>query len=205
MDKYNIEELLEKDYLDIYEKIYLEDRCEFLFAVWRDIILINSSKKFSELEKEKQLILIETDEQFNLCNIVNIKIGKMDKPAVLMLLRIAAKLKRISIIDFIYKRTKSSAIIMPEYFYPEQIIYAYIGVLEIEKAKSVLIYLSELNHRSYWYRILDMNVELFKNYPEYLKLLRNIRIQSIANLIKSGETIKLNLDLQTFNDINQYI
>lgn len=205
MNNYNIEELLKKDYLDVYETMYLEDRCEFLLAVWKDIILINSSKKFTEIDKNKQMILMEADEQFNLCNHMNMKVGKMDKPTVLMLLRIATKLNKISIIDFIYKRTKSSANVIPEYFYPEHIIYAYIGTLEIEKAKSVLLYLSELNHRSYWYRILDMNIELFKDYPEYLKLLRKVKVQSIANLIKSGETIKLSLDLQTFNDISQYI
>lgn len=207
MNEYSIEQLLKRDYLDVYETMYLEDRCEFLFAVWKDIILVNSNKKFSEISRGKQQVLIDTGEQFNLpVNALNNnKISKIDKVTVLMLLRIAVKLQRISIIDFIYKRTKYSAKVIPEYFYPEHIIYAYISVLEIEKAKSVLLYLSELNHRSYWYRILDMNIDMFRDYPEYVKLLRQVRLQSIANLIKAGETIKLNLDLQTFNDLSQYI
>lgn len=202
---YNIEELLQKDYLDVHEKMYLEDRCEFLLAVWRDLILTNSNEKIMKIGKEKYLVLIDAMEEFNLGENVDIKVGKLDKSTVIMLLRIAAKLKRVSIIDYIYKRTKSSAIVMPAYFYPENIICAYIETLEIEKAKSVLIYLSELNHRSYWYRILDMNTESFNDYPEYLKLLRTVKTQSITKLIKSGETINLNLDLQTFNDISQYI
>ena len=45
MNEYSIEQLLNQDYLDVYETMYLEDRCEFLFAVWKDIILVNYNKK----------------------------------------------------------------------------------------------------------------------------------------------------------------
>lgn len=202
---YNIKELLKKDYLDVHEKMHLEDRCEFLFAVWRDLILTNSNSKVMKISKEKYLILIEAMEEFDLGENVNITIGKLDKPAVVMLLKIATKLKRVSIINFIFKRTKSSAKAMPQYFYPEEIMSAYLNVLEIEKAIEVLNYMFEIKHRSYLYRIVDINLEMFKDYPLYLKELKKIRNKCIVELMKMGEVININLDLQIFNELNQYI
>lgn len=202
---YNIKELLEKDYLDVDEKIYLEDRCEFLFAVWRDLIITNSNKKLTKIEKEKLPILLSAIKEFDLCEHANVVIGKLDRPTILMLLKIAVKLKRISIINFVFKRTKYSAKAMPQYFYPEEIINAYLDLLEIEKAIEVLNYMFKINHRSYLYRIIDIKSEKYKDYPVYSKQFKKIKNMCLVQLIKDGETINIDLDLQTFNDLNQYI
>lgn len=210
MIEYNIFELLEKDYLDVYEKMYLEDRCEYLFAVWRDLILVNSDKKILNISKEKSAIILEVIKEFNIKRNIsningNISIGTLDKNVVRILLKIAVKLEKLSIIDFIFKRTKSAAKAMPQYFYPEEIIDAYISLLEIDKAKDVLIYVSNIEHRSYWYRLLKINADKYLNYPEFNKLLREVRYKSIANLLKNGEELNMPLNLNIFNCISQYI
>lgn len=205
MTKYNVFELLEKDYLDVYEKMYLEDRCEYLFAVWRDLILTNSDKKIISIGEKKSNIILETMKEFNIRGNTNCSIGTLDKNIVCILLKIAVKLKRMSIIDFIFKRTKSAAKAMPQYFYPEEIIDSYISLLEIDKAKNVLSYMSNIDHRSYWYRLLNLNTNKYINYPEFNKLLREVRYKSIANLLKNGEELNISLNLDIFNCINQYI
>lgn len=205
MNNYNVFELLKKDYLDVYERAYLEDRCEFLFAVWRDLILPNSDKKLMQIGKEKYLIIIDAIEEFKLSKKMDISIGTLDKPIVLTILKMVVKLKKKSMLDFIYKRTKSAAKSMPIYFYHKEIIETYLELLEIDKVNEILKYMESMEHVSYWYSILKYDINKYNDYPEVKKNLRELQNKSIAKLIKNGETINLELDLPTLMAINQYI
>lgn len=202
--QYNIITLLNNEYLDVYEKMYLEDRCEFLFAVWRDLILPNSDKKIFQIG-DKAFIIIEMLNEFKINGDMGTSIGSLDKKVVSVLLKIAIKLKKVTIVDFVFKRTKSAAKAMPQYFYPEIIIDSYIALLEIDKAKDALIYISNIEHRSYWYRIMDINIDKYIDYPDFVKLLKDLKYKSIASLLKEGEEINLKLNLNSLKAINQYI
>lgn len=202
---YNINEILKKDYIDVYEQMYLEDRCEFLFAVWRDIIIPNSNYTLSQLNVEKYNIIKSLYNDFKICVNDNSTLVTIDKNVVMYLLKLSIKLNKISLIDFIFKRTKSAASVMPQYFYPEEILDSYIMLLNIDKAKEVLNYVYSLDHRSYLYRIIEIKLNKYKDYPDFYKELLNVQCKSIVQLLKNGENLNLNLNLDMLLKINQYI
>lgn len=202
----NILELIKrKDYINVEEMMFLEDRLNFLIAIWKDIILKNSDKKMSELKDNQKNALIQFKNEFNINMSNSISVGKLDIHVVKYILFIAVKLKKPDIVDNVFKRTKSAAKAMPQYFYPTQIIEAYIGLLEIDKAKSILDFVAQLEYKSYWYTITYINKEYYKNYPEFFKALKQAQYECFAKLIHSGEIININMDLEMLKGINQYI
>lgn len=200
-----INELLRKDYIDVYEQMYLEDRCEFLFAVWRDIIMPNSDKTPMQLDFDKRSIVNQLSEDFNITINDSVNIASIDRNVVITLLKLSIKLKKVSLIDFIFKRTKSSAMIMPQYFYYEELMSSYIKLLEIDKAKQILEYVYSLEHRSYLYKIVEIKNNKYKEYPEFYKTLIDIQGKSIAKLLKDGEDVNVTLNLNMLLKLNQYI
>lgn len=194
-----------QEYINVDDMIVLEDRFNFILAVWKDIILKNSDKKIFELKDNQINALMEYSNQFKIKLTKSTSVSKLDSNIVKNLLLIATKLKRTSTIDYIFKRTKSAAKAMPQYFYPINIINAYINLLEIDKAINVLEFVYLINHKSYWYKLIDINIDEYSNYPEFYKKLKEIRYKSIANLLKSGEIINQDIDLQFIKNIYQYI
>lgn len=201
----NIKSLLKKDYLDSYENMFLNDRLSFLLAVWKDIILPNSNKCPIELKDYQYSALEEALSNLNK-NIVDYKkINQCDKLIVSYILKLCIKLNNKNIVDFIFNRTKSSIEVMPEYFYFNELIDSYILLLDIEGAKKVVDKISSSNHISYCYKILNIDCEKYKNYPEFYKHLNNKRYQKLSQILKTGQSINIDLNLEILNGIYQYI
>lgn len=202
----NTLELINKDgYINVNEELYLDDRLNFLLAIWKDIVLSNSSKKFIDLKDKQKDAINELSKEYNIKTPQNITMGSLDKIVVNILLLMATKLNKISVVDFIFKRTKSAALAMPEYFYPVEIINAYIKLLNIDKAISVLEYIEKIEHKSYWYKIINIEKMRYSDYPEFYKKLKQMQYNCYAKLLKSGEILNIELNIDLFKEINRYI
>lgn len=196
--------LLKKDYINPEENMHIEDRINFLMAVWKDIIIKHSNENFINLKDNQKNALIEASKEFNFEHLIkdNIVIGELDKIVVNNILLMAVKTKKQNIVNIIYKRIKYA---IPRYFYGFELMDAYIKLLNIDKAKEILNYMISKHQKAYWYMIIYFNKDIYKQYPEIYKEFREKQYECYARLLQSGETLNLNLNLQVIDGIKKYI
>jgi disulfide oxidoreductase YuzD len=188
-------------------KDHAEHEVQYLYGIWKDIIIRFSDKKIDELRPYLQEVLRKLISQLQstiLRFIPTKSLGsQLDEPIVKLILVGCSVTSDVPTIDKIYERTKAA---MSRYFYDRAIVSAYLNIGEFDKAQKVLQCLLDKNHISYWYRILHYEEDNYRSKDwlrDFVDFLVYVKRKAKIKLLASGE--KLNIGEVSYNDLLEII
>jgi hypothetical protein len=174
-----------------------------LFNFWLDVVWKYSNCKINKIpsvDLQKLYDFVENSKfEFDDFKSVN----QIDSFVVKMLLWAASFTQRVSIIETIYKKTKSS----PPYFYFVDILDAYLNVNMEENASQILIeYFNkfDINNRknAILFSIINLEHKKYLKYRKFMVFLKKYQKQCYELVLDMGEKIHLqNLNFEELCNI----
>lgn len=182
---YNKEKYISpEDEIKIYYEVFE------LMKIWKNIILVHSNDRITDLSRENQEILSNIIPYLENIKLNNTKAfaPQLDKQIVrIMLWGASSFLPNQSIVDEVYKKTKSS---MFQYFHHDLLINAYLKLNKANEALQIIKYMFEKDHSAYFYAISKYDVANYTN-KEFIEGLKEYKSKIDVKLLSKGETVNL--------------
>lgn len=182
----------------------LNDEKQYYIKIWKKIIIQHSSDNYNNLNYEMQGQIDNVIMKLKIKNFSKNKsiAAQLDKSIVKHIINLCEITFDCQTLDNIFKRTRTAIF---RYFHYKELINAYLKIGEEQKAINVLKYVSDKDHKGYWYAIYNYKSYQYKKFNQFYKKLIDFQRDCIAKLLLSGEKLDLKQfsleDLQSISSI----